>query len=314
MKTKLLKQISHFAIVIILFSGCTKDPYEGVKSNEKSIENITLGGDLIQVGPAVVDRMAGTASVKVLMQANTDLSKVSANIQTSYNASISPQSGSAVNFAAGNNKSTYTVTAQSGESRTWTVELVPFTESVGGTYDVKALVVFGGTGPEYGGGGVIKLTDKPWVWPATGGPAAELDNKLTFEFDPKAGVTADGKTYGKLINSAGANTLYADFNFIGSPVKTDVNKFYRKIPKGESKWERDYTAGTISFIFADGSKSVGTLEGAGVTDLGNGYKKTIVDQAFKFRLSGTDDWGAIYSDYDKFVKQPRVYWIEVKKN
>src|SRR5690606_30163 len=104
--------------------------------------------------------------------------------------------------------------------------------------------------------------------------------------------------------------------FIGDP-QTDVSNFYRKIPEGESKWIRNYTTGLITFTFPDGRTASGSIEGAGTEDL---YKdenreitKTIDNQAFAFNLNGTDDWVNIYSDYDKFVKKPRRYWIDVTK-
>jgi hypothetical protein len=295
--------------VASIITSCQKDPYEGVQSNEKSIEAVSLGTGLVQIGPAVVNRLEGKVSVKVLMQAGTDLTKVSPLIQSSYKAQISPASGATVNFAATNNKSTYTVTSESGETRTWTVELIPFTETILGNYDVKALVVYGGTGPEYGGGAVLNMTDKPWNWAVVGGPAAELDNKLSFKFE---GVTSDGKTFGKITNNAGTDGKYADFVYILNPV-TDVNNFYRKIPKIEGKWERDYTANTVTFTFADGSKTTAAFRGAETLDFGNGQKKTITDNSFDFTLNGTDDWGKIYSDYDKFVKKPRRLFVDIKK-
>ncbi|RZK64901.1 MAG: hypothetical protein EOO85_29085, partial [Pedobacter sp.] len=64
-------------ITTILFNACQKDPYDNVVSNERSIEAVTLGDGLAQIGPAVVDRQAGTVAVKVLIQAGTNLSAVS---------------------------------------------------------------------------------------------------------------------------------------------------------------------------------------------------------------------------------------------
>lgn len=310
MKTKvILKYISLLAISIALFTGCTKDPYDGVVSNERSIEAVTLGDGFVQVGPAEVNRAERTVLVKVLMQNGTDLSKVAPQIQTSYRASVSPASGETVNFAENNNQYTYTVTSQSGKTQDWTVKLEPFTETILGTYDIQGLVVFGGTGPEYGGGAVMNLTDKPWDWPADDGPEAELDNQLTFTF---TGVTNEGHTYGTVTNSAGADNKYANFLFVGNP-QTDVNHFYRKIPEGEGTWERDYTANTVTFTFADGSTATGTFQGQKTFDLSNGLSKTVTDNSFDFTLNGTDDWVNIYSDYDKFVKRPRRFWIDVKK-
>ena len=170
-------------------------------------------------------------------------------------------------------------------------------------------MVYGGTGPEYGGAAVVVMTSKSWVWPAKGGPAAEQDNTLTFTL---TGITEEGNTYGKVVNDAGADGLYADFIYIKDPV-TDVNNHYRKIPKGEGEWSRNYTTGTISFKFPNGETTTGTFIGPGVEDLGNSKTRTTTNNAFRFTLNGTDDWVKIYSDYDKFVKRPRVFWIDVTK-
>ncbi|NIG56715.1 hypothetical protein [Chitinophaga sp. Cy-1792] len=305
-----MKHITYyFCLLAILLSSCTKDPFAGVTSNERSIEAITLGGGLVQVGPANIDRTAAKATVKVLVQSGTDLSKVVAQIQTSYKSQISPANGQAIDFTKNNNTSKFTITSEAGTTREWTVEIVPFEETLLGTYAVQALVLYGGTGPEYGGGAVINLKDKPWVWAGTDTPDKELDNTITFTF---SGVTADGKTTGKVTNAAGADGAYANFLF-ANPA-TDLNSVYRVIPKGESTWERDYVNNVVTFIDKDGKRTSGAFQGAKTIDLGNGLSKTITDNSFDFNLNGTDDWGNIYSDLDKFVKRPRRFWIDVKRN
>ena len=296
-------------ITALIINACKKDPYDGVVSNERSIEAVTLGNGLAQIGPAVVDRETGTVAVKVLMQSGTNLAEVAPQIQTSYKSAISPASGEKVNFAANNNKYTYLITSESGKTREWVIELIPFTETLLGTYAIQKHVVYGGTGPEYGGGEVIDFSAKPWLWSATTGPAVELDNTLTFEFE---GVTPEGKTFGKVTNNAGADGKYADYVFMANP-QTDVNNLYRKIPVGESKWERDYTANVVKFTSSTGVNSIATFRGTGSLSLGNNANKAITDSSFDFVLQGMDDWGAIYSDYDKLVKNPRRYWIDVKK-
>ncbi|GHE44790.1 hypothetical protein [Sphingobacterium griseoflavum] len=309
MKTKICN-LSLFILILLGGAiGCRKDPYEGVQSNEKSIENFTMGEGFTQIGAAVVDRELGTVKVKVLVENNTDFSKVKPIVQQSYRAQVSPQSGQEVNFLTDDYKLTYTVTAETGEAREWQVEIEPFEESILGTYDMQDLVLYGGTGPEYGGGGVLSLTSKPWIWPAAEGPQVELDNVITFTL---TAVTATGKTTGKFIHDPGPDGTFANFTYILDP-RTDVNHFYRKLPKGEGTWERDYTTDVLTLIAADGSRVSCSFVGSGTEALGNNLSKTIQNHAFVFALNGTDDWGAIYSDYDKFVKKPRRYWIEVKK-
>jgi hypothetical protein len=317
MKTTYLTRFCFvLAVAAAVAAGCKKDPFKGVTTNERSIEAYTLPEG--QIGPALVDKENATVTIKVLQ--GTDLSKIKPVVQASYRAELSPASGQEINFAASNNTVKYKVTSEAGTTREWTVKLEPFAETIIGTYNVTGLVVYGGTGPEWGGGGVLKLTDKPWIWPADGGPQAELDNKLTFEF---TGATADGSTYGKFTNAAGADGKYANFLFVGIP-QTDVNSKYRTLPKGEGEWVRNYTANTVTFKFADGTTKVATFKEGPYTFTddytGSGNKKDIYkkvvaagDNSFEFTLSGTDDWGNIYSDIDKFVKQTRKFWIDVKR-
>lgn len=296
-------------LLVVVATACVKDPYDDVVSNERAIEAVFLKDGLVQIGPAIVDRDEATVKVQVLVDENTDLTKVAPIIQASNLSKTKPASGEAVNFESNGNKVTYTVISESGKSRDWVVEIVPFTETLPGTYKITAQVLYGGTGPEYGGGAVLSLTDKPWVWLANGGPEAEFDNTLVFEL---TGATPEGHTYGTIHNEAGDDEMYADYIYVADP-ETDVNKFYRKLPKGEGTWLRNYSNNTVTFTFSDGTQTVGSFIGPQTIDLGNGLSKTVTTNAFEFSLSGTDDWDAIYSDYDKFVKRPRKFWVDVEK-
>lgn len=298
-----------FIVILLHLAGCQKDPYDGVQSNEKSIENFTMGAGFTQIGAAQVDRTNGKVKIQVLVSDDTDFSKVNPIIQQSYRATVSPESGAQVDFIANDYKVKYTVTSEKGESREWEVEIDPFEETIIGTYDITDLVLYGGTGPEYGGGGVFSMPTKPWLWSTTDGPQAELDNKLTFTL---TGVTPSGRTTGKFINDAGADGLYANFTYVLDP-RTDVNHFYRKLPMGEGTWERDYSTDILYLIFADGTRVSCSFLGPTTESLGNGITKSIQNNAFAFSLNGVDDWNAIYSDFDKVVKKPRRFWVEIKK-
>lgn len=302
-----------FAIALLQLS-CKQNPFERLEeggwNNERSIIDIKFEN---QVGKPVITRIddnTGTINVTINVSEIPDLSSIKLNsIQTSYEAEKSIAVGDALNFENASNSATISVTSPTGKKREYTIMASEFTETLLGTYDINNLVIYGGTGPEYGGAAVMAHTDKPWIWPEVDGPAAELDNVLSFEME---GITEEGNTFGTVTNDPGEDGLYADFTFIGDP-QTDVNHFYRKIPEGESKWARNYTTGLVTFTFPDGSTASGAIQNSGTVDLGDGQSKTIENQAFSFTLNGTDDWDKIYSDYDKFVKKPRRYWIEVTK-
>ncbi len=311
-----MKKINYALLLLLVISqlACVTDPLkdieEGNWNNERSVINIKLEN---QVGKATIERIddnTGTIVLAINSDAVPDLSSIKlSSIQLSYGAESSVKIGESLNFENASKSTTMTVTSPTGKTREYTITATSFKETILGTYKITDLVVYGGTGPEYGGASVLAMTSKSWLWPETGGPAAELDNTLTFAL---SGITEDGNTYGTVVNNAGDDGLYADFMYIKDPV-TDVNKHYRKIPKGEGEWSRDYTTGLITFTFPDDKMTSCTFIGAGVEDLGNKKTKTTTDNAFRFTLNGTDDWDKIYSDYDKFVKKPRVLWVDVTK-
>ena len=95
-------------------------------------------------------------------------------------------------------------------------------------------------------------------------------------------------------------------------------KYYRKIPVGESRWIRNYSLGTITFIDSDGNESTAVLENPGTYTLfqGGGYTNTVTlpNNAFSFQINGVDEWTYIYTDYDVFAKQARKFFVLVTKN
>ncbi len=77
---------------------------------------------------------------------------------------------------------------------------------------------------------------------------------------------------------------------------------------------RDYSTQTIIFTDSDGRVTSGQLLNNGTYPLlGNDISLTVPNQAFRFILNGTDDWGNIFTDYDKFVKKPRNFFILIEK-
>jgi hypothetical protein len=311
-----MKKILYILSVIVALtqSSCQNDPLEeivaGNWNNERNVLEIKFEN---QVGKALVTRVddeKGTITLAINADVMPNLSNVVVqDLVLSYQAKSTVSEGEALNFENAQKSSTITVTSPTGKSRVYTVIASSFRESLIGTYDIDNLILYGGTGPEYGGGAVLALTDKPWVWSSTDGPDKELDNQLVFKM---TGINEDGNTYGTVLNTSGLDNKFANFIFIGNP-QTDVNKFYRQIPTGEGTWLRNYKTGTITFTFADGTTKIGTFESTGIEDLGYGKTKTITNNSFAFNLNGTDDWDKIYSDYDKFVKKPRRFWIDVTK-
>ncbi|MCM4165165.1 hypothetical protein DHC50_16325 [Arenibacter sp. A80] len=82
-------------------------------SSQKNIESFAVQG---QVGPEIIDASSGAVGVTVV--AGTDVTSLSPTIGVSADASINPSSGTVLDFT---NSVNYTVTAQNGTQKNWTV-------------------------------------------------------------------------------------------------------------------------------------------------------------------------------------------------
>lgn len=313
--------VKFFALgcVAMFAQSCEKDLQDEINdgkwNHERQVIDIKFENQVGLPEIETIDATTGEIGLSINVDAVEDLSNIKVvSMQLSYQATASVAVGDALDFENADRSAKFTVTATTGESREYTVRVSEFKEEIVGTWDVQALTIYGGTGPEYGGGAVMALADKPWCWNGATGPDAECDNSITFTLD---GVTDDGNTYGTCVNDAGADGKYFDAMYVGnnpeSGQNVDLQHFYRQIPQGTSSWSRDYAAGTVSFTDGNGKVTTGSFDGAGTVNLGNGLSMTVADKAFVFNLNGTDDWTNIYTDYDKFVKKPRKFWVTVKK-
>ncbi|MFR3214843.1 MAG: hypothetical protein ACLTWE_16225 [Dysgonomonas mossii] len=318
--SKVLKY-SLFVIFAILSQSCVKDMQddlnEGGWSNDRMILDIKLKNQVGKAEIARIDDTTGEIELSLNIDAIVDLSKVELEkLQLSYDAKSSVSIGGTLDFSNAERSTNLTITSATGQVREYKINATEFSETVIGTWTINDLIVYGGTGPEYGGGAVLQLQDKSWCWYDDYAPKTECDNILTFTMDK---ITDEGNTSGICINNAGPDGKYANFIFQGSMnkdnlgVDLDLKHFYRQIPEGESRWTRNYALGTISFTAEDGTVTTGVLENAGTYDLGNGKSVTVNNNAFSFNLNGTDDWDNIYSDFDKFAKKARKYYIMITK-
>lgn len=315
-----------YAVLLIMAVSCVKDPWADVAkgdwNHERSILDIKFKG---QAGTAVItntDAAAGTIDFNLVTDRIEDFSKVEVELLTlSYNAVADIAAGETIDCTK--DAPTITVSSPNGDVRVYTLNMKEFSESLVGKYRITGSKVWGGTGPEYGGGAIMGPEQKSWCWDENGyGPTAEYDDYFEITLDD---ITAAGHSTGTCVHYGGAdgrhwNCIFeADMNKEGT-APIDLHKFYRQIPVGTSRWLRNYSDNTITFTDASGRETVCTLLDAGDhavymnADAPN-YNKTLTveNQALKFSLSGTDDWSNIYSDYDKFVKKPRAYFVLVER-
>lgn len=318
-----MKKINYLIsfIVAMLSIACAKDPWANVENgdwnHERSIIDIKFRGQAGTPEIENIDESTGKISLQLATNLVEDMSAVEVEyITLSYNAVSSVQSGQTVDFTQDNVN--ITVTSPLGESRVYTLEMKEFSETLIGKYRVKSSFVWGGTGPSYGGATLWDPASKGWCWDSDGyGPSAEYDDYIEFELGE---ITSEGNTTGICMHYGGEDSkhwnciLAAGSNKEGSG-PLDLHHHYRQIPVGKSKWVRNYSDNTITFTDASGHETVCSMldEGEYSVYTGTSLKVETGHNAFQFALKGTDDWTNIYSDYDKFAKNPHTYYLIVEQ-
>ena len=186
------------------------------------------------------------------------------------------------------------------------VELPSFAQDIP-TYRITNMWVYGGTGPEYGGTGVIDILTKTNYWNEEDGRGitALLDNYYQLRPD------------GTFVTYAGEDARNWWFVYSGSvnPVNgkdIDLRKFYDVLPLKDGRYSLG--GAQLTFTKADGSTTAATLVGPGAFTI-PGTSKTVnlTHQALAFTITGgKDDWNNIYKDYDKIAARPRAMFIELE--
>lgn len=176
------------------------------------------------------------------------------------------------------------------------------------TYRITNMWVVGGTGPDYGGVGVIDILTKPEYFNDEDGRGitALVDNYYQLRPD------------GTFVNYAGEDARNWWFVYSGSvnPVDhkdLDLRKFYDVLPLKDGRYAID--GDQVTFTKADGSTTTATFVGPGTYPIqGTSKSVTIQRQALAFTITGgKDDWTNIYKDYDKIAAYPRGLYIEMEQ-
>ena len=175
------------------------------------------------------------------------------------------------------------------------------------TYRITNMWVCGGTGPEYGGAGVIDILTKANYWNDEDGRGITALKDNYYQLKPD----------GTFVNYAGADARNWWFVYSGSvnPVNhkdIDLRKFYDVLPLSEGRYAID--GSTVTFTKADGTTTQATFVGPGTYEVpGTNKSVTIQRQALAFTITGgKDDWDNIYKDYDKIAARPRALFIEME--
>lgn len=287
-----------------------------------------------QIGEAVITHDwrhddEGAVSVRLVTGAINDMAAVKVEgIELQYGATASVQAGSTLDLSSG--KGSFVVTAETGETREYTVTYSAFIEPFEGVYDLDydaskhsednyengdafALWFFGGSND---GCYCQSLMWKHWNWNGGYKPMVEDDNVITIKLE---GVDAEtGDAYGTCMNDAGPDGKYADFVW-NSNGGHDLKKFYRCIPEGESTWRKDGKTGLITFTPSDGTPSHTAVFFNEPTTLtyeqsGKSFTCEIKHQGLEFPVAGTPMPGwSDYTDFDKYVQNPQKLIVKLKR-
>ena len=252
------------ALFLPALCACTEEPRNTEPLvdpwlRERTPVNLRLES---QIGAAVISddwRNDGAGSVTVnLITGGLDLSAVKVEaLDFKYpdsefcpTASIAP--GSTLDFSSG--QASFVVTAYNGETRTYTVSYTQFSDPLEGTYTFTQIGgILDGSAPKCAfiivGGwddAVVRSTvmDKWWHWGTGYMPTDEDDNTISIRLegaDPESGAT-----YGTVVNTPGANGLYANYMYNNS---IDVNDKYRIFPAGKSRWGKPDVKSERLYIF-----------------------------------------------------------------
>ena len=303
------------ALLFMTFMSCEKNLMEDIESgswnNEKSVLNIKFTS---QLGAAAITRddISGNGEISFFILDTLITSNLSLKIEElnlSYGALSDKNVGDIVTFG-NDSTATITITSQTGLNKEWQIRWKKFEDVIIGVWDIKILWVYGGMQPQYGGTIVYDMSVLPELQQFDYPPTKEYDNTLTFTL---GGVTIEGDSYGTVYNDAGLDGEYADFIFVADTT-ADVNKFYRKIPKGISNWSKNVVKNTITCTpLEGGSSNTCSYIEAGTYQLDVQKSITITDNALMFGLYQPPYLPSRYTRKSIIVDSPQEYYIEIKK-
>ncbi len=239
------KLLYYITLVSLLVLGaCTTNPLddieEGTWNKERNVTLLLVEG---QIGLANIERDANNAIITVFCRVDeiADLSQVEIkDIQLAYGASSVNVEGTTLDFSNGNTP-TITVKSANGATLQWMVKMNPFKSDLEGVWYYSDMAIF-----------CDFFSYETWGWTETAKlidllPSAkpELDNVITFTIE---GADADGNPFGSYKNDVGPNGEYGTYigtGFTEVEGELDLTDRFRKMPKGEGTWVRDYAQNKV---------------------------------------------------------------------
>lgn len=232
----ILRLISFISFAIIAGS-CTKDIDKELVSNERSVLELKLYG---QLGNAIITREGQKGRIEVYILDTEDFPYANVDVEgivVSAYGTATVDVGSTLDFYNPERKAKITVTSESGYPMDWTIYLIPYNAFYTGTWKIEDIKIY--VDQNISGSGAGK-----WDTQMNGSEfgyysSPEYDNIITVEMNP---LLVNGEFTGTIVNDMGVDGTYGSFMGIYPGEYTiddplDMNSRLRHlIPQGESTW------------------------------------------------------------------------------
>ncbi|WP_010137158.1 hypothetical protein [Ochrovirga pacifica] len=250
-----------------------------------------------QVGTTEIDEAAKEVSF-VIADNGADLSAIElTDFSISYGATTEVSVGKMLDFSV-DNKTTITITSESGEASTWTLILKVETEEpesvLAGTWSIDEIKLYADL-----------FTWESWGWDKTehlnnymSSVTPELDNKIVFTYE---GIDGEGNQYGTYENQTGTDGLNGEF--IETSKAWDFNERFRTVPTGSGTW---VLKEGVVIISANGKDYQLNVE-AGATANEISLSSELAYQSDLFSWTDTD-----YS-YEELAHMSNKMWYKLTK-
>lgn len=230
-----------FILPLLLAASCTKQINRDIPSNECSILDIRVFGQLGKPEIVRVDETSG--EVTLFINKTDDYPWTSVRVEAiSLSAHAHSDLGKdpVLDFYNPQRKAVIRVTSQTGKSVDWTVMLKPYDAFYAGAWQVIDAKIYVNQNISGCGTGMWDTGMGGKEFGLFASP--ELNNIITVNMNSEM---VDGKFTGTIINGAGVDGKWGDFKGIWEPEYTedaplDLNPRLRHLlPPGESDWILD---------------------------------------------------------------------------
>lgn len=240
----MLKRIKYIALLLAACTAavsCTKEIDEKEPSNECSILDIRLEGQLGRATIERVDDNRGTVTLYIFEQADYPWSAVGVEaLALSAYATADVAEGGTLDFRNPDRTARIIVRSQTGKQVLWTVSLRPYDPFYAGVWNIEDIKIYVDQNISGNGTGMWDTSMGGSEFGKFASP--EMDNVITITMNEEM---VDGRFTGKILNDAGPDGAYGAFKGVYAGEYTeddplDMNPRLRHlIPAGESDWVLD---------------------------------------------------------------------------